>query len=292
MNADPYTRLMNLPDTYGIKSIIRHWKILSENLDRMSSGLPVVLPDLFLVAEYGVGRTHILGLISDFLTSRKNLMDFYGDVKYFEFLLRYCPPEQTFTEFSRLMGAVSDAAGFRSEYRGIISIDVNEWLGHCEEKHFLDLLEYLADNSDHWLIIFTVPKADEVKLNIMEATLSMFLRIEKAELSYPASDVLFQYVSNTLFQYNILLEDDARVLLTASIEKLRDNKYFDGFKTLDILSRDIIYKIYSSDSFKNHVVSTEELRDFAEDGSYIRARIQINQKKNRYTIGFTGGGLE
>ena len=69
MTTDPYTRIMSLPDTYGIKPIIRHWKTLSENLERMPNGMPVLLPDLLLVAEYGVGRTHVLDLISDFLTT-------------------------------------------------------------------------------------------------------------------------------------------------------------------------------------------------------------------------------
>lgn len=290
--SQAYANLMNLPSSYGIRSVVQQWQNLSENIDRFPTGLPLILPDLFLVADYGVGRTHVLRLLADYLSSQKNLMDFYGDVKYFEFLLRYCKPGEPFAELPRLIQTVSDAAGFRSEYRGIVSIDVNEWLGHCEEKHFLDLLEYLADNSDHWLIVFTVPNADENDLRTMEAVLSMFLRIEKAVLSLPSPDELLRYVSKKLYMYNILLSDDAGELLAASIARLRSSKYFDGLKTLDILVRDIAYRMYASTVYKPHEVTAEELFDFAEDGEYIRTRIQKDEKKKSRTIGFTGGNNE
>lgn len=290
--SQAYTNLMNLPNSYGIRSIVQQWQNLSENIDRFPTGLPLILPDLLLVADYGVGRTHVLRLLADYLSSRKNLMDFYGDVKYFEFFLRYCKPDQPFTELPRLIEAVSDAAGFRSEYRGIVAIDANEWLGHCEEKHFLDLLEYLADNSEHWLIVFTLPNVKENDLRNMEAVLSMFLRLEKATLALPSADELLNYVRKKLYLYNILLSDDAGKLLAASIAKLRSSKYFDGLKTLNILIRDIAYRLYTSGTYKPHKISAEELFDFAEDGEYITTRILKDEKKKSRTIGFTGGTNE
>lgn len=83
------------------------------------------LPDLFLIAGYGVGRTHVLSLLADNLLSQKNFMDFYGDVKFFEFFVNYRKPEETFTELLHLMESVFAAAGFRSEYRAIISLDAD-----------------------------------------------------------------------------------------------------------------------------------------------------------------------
>ena len=290
--SQAYADLMNLSASCGIRSVVQQWQNLSENIDRFPPGLPLILPDLFLIADYGVGRTHILRLLADYLSEQKNLMDFYGDVKFFEFFLRYCRPGEPFTELPRLIEAVSDAAGFRSEYRGIVAIDANEWLGHCEEPHFLDLLEYLADNSDHWLIVFTVPNADETNLRSMEAVLSMFLRIEKATLALPSSDELLNYVRKKLYLYNILLSDDAGELLAASIAKLRGSKYFDGLNTLNILTRDIAYRLYSSAVYRPHEVTAEELSDFAENGEYISARILKDEKKKSRTIGFTGGSNE
>lgn len=289
-----YTQIMNLPDSYEIKDIVRRWQTLSDNLDRLPPEMPVLLPDLFLIAGYGVGRTHVLSLLADYLSSQKNLMDFYGDVNFFEFFVNYRKPEETFTELPRLMESVSAAAGFRSEYRGIVSLDVDEWIGHCEEKHFIDLLEYLTDNSDRWLIVFTVSSGDRSKEEVsrMEAVLSMFLRIEKAELRLPDAEELLQYVRTGLMNYSIILKDDAAALLTASITKLSENKYFDGYKTLNMLICDIVYRIYSDKSFNRRDVSADELADFAEDGSYINARIIHYDTRKRYSIGFIGGTEE
>lgn len=289
---DSYKRIMELPDSCEIRNLVQQWQNLSENLERIPTEMPLILPDLFLVADYGTGRTHILRLLADYLSSRKNLMDFYGDVKYFEFLLRYCAPEKAFSELPRLIETVSSAAGFRSEYRGIVSIDINEWLGHCNERHFLDLLEYLADNSDHWLIVFTVPNTADKKLADMEAVLSMFLRLERVDLALPAPEELLEYVRKNLYAYHVLLADDAADLLRASIAKLQDSPYFDGYKTINILIRDIAYRLYSDGNFKPHKVAPEELAEFAENGAYIRARILKNETKKHYIIGFTGGNEE
>jgi hypothetical protein len=85
---------------------------------------------------------------------KPNLMSFYGDVAYFEFMLNYCGPRENFSELQRLMDGVDNAKGFRSEFRGILFIDIDDWRDHFEEKHFVDFMEYLSDNSDDWLIVF------------------------------------------------------------------------------------------------------------------------------------------
>ncbi|MBE6613798.1 MAG: hypothetical protein E7631_00655 [Ruminococcaceae bacterium] len=284
-----YTQIMSLPDSYGIKKIVRQWENLSENLERLLPEMPVLLPDLFMTAEYGVGRTLILRYLAEYLSSRKNLMDFYGDVKYFEFQVNYRKPEEQFTELPRLMENISAAAGFRSEYRGIVCLDVHEWLGHCDEKYFMELLEYIADNSDRWLVIFTVSQGSETDLKNMEAILSMFLRIERTSLCLPETEVLLAHVCDGLADYNIHLAGDAMKLLAASIDKLRENRYFDGYKTLNLLICDIVYQLYSRKAFDQRKISAKDLADFAADGSYIRNRISHYETKKRYAIGFTGG---
>mgnify|MGYP003307688803 CR=1 FL=1 len=61
--------------------IIKKWEVLSNNLVADTS-VPMVLPDLLWVSKPGVGKTHLLKLLSEYLYERKNLMEFYGNVKY------------------------------------------------------------------------------------------------------------------------------------------------------------------------------------------------------------------
>lgn len=280
-----FDTIMALPNSYGIKNVVRRWQRLSERMTGAPAAKPVILSDLLLIAKYGVGKTYVLQLLSEYLVSRGNLMDFYGDVRFFEFYVNYCRPGEPFHEIGRLMSSAASAAGFRSEYRGIVCLDINEWTGHFEEKHFIDLLEYLSVNSDYWLIIFTVSEADREKLKNLEAVISMFLRIETAELRLPPTEELLGYIRKRLKEYGLSMSRDAEELLCGTINTLSGNKYFDGYKTLDLLVRDMIYHLYSSKKSCGEVLTTVDLEMFSESSEYVQRRLLHYETKKRL-IGF------
>ena len=275
-----YDEIMALHDAEDFKSVISRWQTLSENLKSLPTDAPVLLPDMLWVARSGVGKTKYLRLMSEYLASSGNLMDFYGDVKFFEFLLSYCSPNQPFTELRRLMDEVYNAAGFRSEFRGIIHIDINEWLDHYEENHFISLMEYLASNSDKWLVVLTVYSESEEKIHNLISFLSMYLRIEKLTLPLPKTEDLFFYIENQLSAYGLSLSDDAKKLLHDSIETIRKNKYFDGFKSIKMLCQDIVYTVYSKQT-DAAVLTAEQLSSFASDSEYVRRTVSNIEKVSR-----------
>ncbi len=264
-----YNEIVNLKEAKDFVRVIQKWDKLSTNLNDAQHGVPMVLPDLLWVSKSGVGKTHLLRLLSEYLYSKKNLLDFYGNVKYFEFMLDYCSPEQKFTEIDRMISESSIAAGFRNVYRGIVSIDIDEWIGHCDEKHFIRFLEYLSSNTNDWLIVFNVSSGSAAELKKLESVLSMFFRLEKSNLYLPENEDFLEFVENRLKSYNLTLEAEARALLLKTIEKLRENKYFDGYKTLVMLCQDIVYEFFSRKSVEENLITVEHLKEFAPDSKYI-----------------------
>lgn len=99
-----------------LRSLLKKWDVLSGNIKTYSTKAPILLPDLFINADNGCDITGVLRSLTDYLTEKKNLMDFYGDVEFFEFYLNYCRPDSEFSEIRRLMREVKTAAGFRSHY--------------------------------------------------------------------------------------------------------------------------------------------------------------------------------
>ena len=279
-----YERIMAHNGLCDFKKLIKQWSALSSNMKDTYSGAPIILPDIFLVSDSGTGRSHLLELLSDFLSEHDNLINFYGDVKYFEFMLNYCPKEQPFTEIQRLMDEVDNAAGFRSEYRGIIYIDIDEWRGHSEERHFLDFLEYLSDNSDDWLVILSVANRDEEQRNKMEALISSFLRIEKIVIAKPTVDELVSFIAARLSAYGLKLLADAEALVREDIEVLYRNKYFDGFKTAKMLAQDISYQAYIDNGDKKEL-ERSDLAVFEPNGDYIN-RMLAKIERTKF-IGFS-----
>ena len=273
---------MNLRGMDELKCIVKKWQTLSDNMNEHPTDLPILLPDMLWFAKSGSGKSSILRLLSEYLYSAGNLMDFYGDVKCFEFLLSYCAPSEPFTELNRLIDEVGNAAGFRNEFKGIIYIDIDEWKDHYEEKHFVSFMEYLSGNSDNWMLILSINSDYKEKFHNLEAFISMFLRLEKISISHPKSEDLFDFLKDKLSNYGLELEEDAQALLLSTIETLRSNKYFDGYKSIKMLCQDIVYTVFSRK--KTDKLSAEMLKDFDSDSDYIKRTI-FNSEKIK-TIGF------
>lgn len=284
MGSQYYEKIVQLNTSDEFKRIIEKWQILSNNMKQYPMNASVLLPDMLWVAKSGVGVTNLLKLMSEYLAEQKNLMDFYGDVKFFEFLLNYCDPHEKFTELQRLMEEVNHAAGFRSEFRGVVHVNITEWLTHFEEKHFISFMEYLSANSDKWLVVLTVDTEDEKKLHNLESFLSMYLRLEKVTLGLPDTATLFEYVERNLRSYGLILEDDASRLLTDTLNKMRKHKYFDGFKSIKMLCQDIVYSVFSKDDMGSYSLNAEMLKAFSADSEYVKRTIGNIERVNK--IGF------
>lgn len=268
-----YESIMNKKGLDAFQRLVTKWKTLSEGIEARTTGLPIILPDVFLISPSGTGRTMILSLLAEFLSERGNLLDFYGDVKYFEFMLNYCKPEEPFTEITRLMSNVAVAAGFRNEYRGILFIEVDEWLGHFNEKHFISFLEYLADNSDGWMVVLSVLGGRRQQVTDMERVLSAFLRIETVIIEEPTTAELVYYFENLLEKYGFTLSDEGRALVTATVDTMKKNAYFDGYKTTKRFCQDVVYTVYASGVPQNTVLDARALESFAPDGAYANRSI-------------------
>ncbi len=280
-----YEQLMKCKGADELKEIVRKWDILSDNIRKRAFDAPIVLPDLFVYTHPGCGNTRLLALISEYLDSKQNLMSFYGDVKFFEFKLDYCKPDSNFTELFRFIESTEAAAGFRNEFKGIIRINIDEWVGHHKEKHFLDFLEFLQLNTSYWLIFLTLSEHcenDETKE--MEGIVSMYLRIEKIILRAPNENEFIEYASEHLSKYGLELDGSAKSVLASSVKVLRNNKYFYGFHTIKDLCNDIVYSLFSDSTSVNNIITAEMLNEFSADSEYIKRTIL--KIKNTVSLGF------
>lgn len=280
-----YDRLMAFDGAEHLKELVRRWEILSENLNKRSFNAPIVLPDLFVYTSPGYGNTRLLALLSDYLDSRGNLMSFYGEVKFFEYKLDYCPPEREFQELFRLIETANSAAGFRSEFRGVVRINVDEWVNHHKEKHFLDFLQFLQFNTPYWMVVLSISNTRQNEdTRAMEAVVSMYLRLETVILNVRTDDELVTYAEDHLSKYDLSLSEEAKEILKKSIAVLKKNKYFYGLHTVKDLCNDIVYSIYSASTDVSHVITAEMITEFEPDGAYIR-RTVLKTKKTA-SLGF------
>ena len=278
---------MQLNESDDIKHILKRWANFSKNKTKLQQGKPIVLPDMLWVARSGYGITNLLRLVSEYLFEER-LMDFYGDVKFFEFELEYIPRDKHFDGFEHFKDALLDAAGFRNEFKGVIAVDITDWIDHVQEKYFINFLEYLSEHTDVWHIIFVVDNNEPKKIKSLEALLSVYFRIEKVMFKLPKPKQLGSYLENYLKSYGFEIKEDAKIILLDTIDELQKGKYFDGYKTINMICADLIYRVFSAENFDGYVISAEIASYYAKDSEYVE-RTKMNMEK-RNSIGFFSRG--
>ena len=152
-----YDEIMALQGLNDFKDVIEQWQRLSDNLEKFHAKSGVVLPNMLWSCATGFDRERLLDLLTNYMYEAGNLMEFYGTTRRLDYFMDYVPAAKECHEIEKITEKIRDAAGFRSEYHGVITIDVSEWVGHFKDPHFLDFLKYLVSLNEDVLYVFTIP---------------------------------------------------------------------------------------------------------------------------------------
>lgn len=273
-----YDQIMSLKGLSSFKEVIERWQRFSENITRYQAKQSLVLPDLVWISDNGIDKTGLLSLLTNYLDEAENMVEFYGNVKYFEYYLEYVPDKTNFHEIQKLAEKIRDAAGFRSEYKGLLSIELGEWVGHFHEENFINLLKFLATMDNDIMFIFNIHNYDPEAVEQLMKVLVLFFRIEVIEMTLPDSEELGTYIKNDIQEYGLNLDPEAEAMVIATVNKLREDQYFAGYQMLDRLAADIVYSVYTSTPPYDGIVTKGMISAFAPDGMYVSELIQNNTR--------------
>lgn len=273
-----YDQIMALNGLSSFKDVIERWQRFSENLTRFNAKKGLVLPNLLWVCDNGIDRAGLLRLLTNYLDKSENLVEFYGKVNYFEYYLEYDPTTTSFVEIQKIAEKIRDAAGFRSEYKGVLSIELGDWVGHFNEEKFIDILKYLSTMEADIMFIFNIHNYDRKSVEQLMQLLVLFFRLEVVEMNLPDSEELASYVKSEISGYGLNLDDEAEQMVVASVNKLREDQYFAGYEMLDRLAEDIVYSVYTSTPPYDGVVTKGMISAFSPEGMYVSELIQNNTR--------------
>ena len=113
-----YEAIMELSGQEQLKNLVRKWNRVAEYQKNRNKKKDILIPNLLFHTQSGIGNSKIISLLANYIES-ENLLEFYGDVTHYQFLLEYCEPHREMKELTRLIDEVNHvAAGFRNEYKG------------------------------------------------------------------------------------------------------------------------------------------------------------------------------
>lgn len=284
---DFFDAIMESPGLDEIKDVIRKWDRVAQNLLQHEGAEPLVLPDMLWITYPGAGKTTLLRMISDYLDAA-SLMDFYGDVRFFEFRLEYCLPTQPLGELARLMSDIDQAAGFRNQYRGLLAMDISAWREHFTEPYFLRIMEFVSSLDDHICFIYVLEDADAIEAKQAERILRAYRRVRRVAIPYPTLETFCAFGKRRLAAYGIEIDETAERLLCDSVTELLGSSHFDGYKTINRLCQDIAFEINATERPAGGVVNAGDLKAYHRGGAYIRELCEVTRLRQ---IGFGGDSI-
>ena len=273
---------MDLQGVEEFKALAQRLRTFQQNKEKYSIS-EVTLPNYLWIAKRGGGISTCNNAFAEYLYNAR-MIEFTGVVKYFEYKLAYIEPESFFSELTRLNNTISEVAGHHRFFRGLAGINIDQWINRTDEQYFNQFLDYIASKNDKILTILYVHTDSKRVIENIESSLSSYIRFESIRFRFPNANELVNFLDTKYFKcHEFYLAEDAKLLLTDSIESIINSKHFNGFATIKQLAKDILYSLLTSDISRREI-SAELLASFTKESSYVR-RIKTLGGTER-TIGF------
>lgn len=222
-------------------------------------------------------------IIQEFATSFKNLNpdDFDGEKAYVYHKMNYVEPYKDFYELKKLQVAVKAATGMRANFKGIIAIDVKEWMGHLKEDYFLVTLKFLYDQLQYgWRYVFTIGNQDKACSKDLIMLLARYFKPYIVEVTpFSCEHMLEDYIQNYMEEAGKAFSLDAQRKFVSILLNMQD----DELKDLEII-KNIVKDI--ADSTNKKVIGHRELKTYLSQADNL-----MNLLMPSLEIGAKRGGV-
>jgi len=276
--------IMELKGVGEFRETVKQLHVFLNNRETFSL-TDVPLPNYLWIAKRGGGVTTLLTVFADYLHAARAI-EFCGKVRSFEFMLDYVPPEDFFSELSRFGNSLSTHAGHHHCYKGVVCINIDKWIEHIREAHFVEFMDYIASNNDRLLIVFCTYSDDKDAIKTIETAIATHVRLETRSLEYPNVQEFVEFAKSRVMNAKGLpLPDTLKDSLYETIEKISAVRNFRGFKSVEQLADDILYVILTNKSGDIGQISADIIA--RHETLVKRAKLQIDTKTE---IGFLQRG--
>lgn len=283
-----YQQIMNCWGMEQVKEVVKKWELLRKNVGSFPADEPVLLPEYLWFSRSGTGKSEMLQLLAAYLDAGQ-IMPFSGMERVIEYDLEYCEENEPFEDLDNLIKYLSASSGYHNEFKGILAVNLDNWLPHLDNPHFVEFLEFLSEHNRSLLLIL-IAWPDKEYMDKLEKILSLYLRVHTVMIEMPEAEEMFAFIEAKLERYHCALSEEAGAILLDTLRELRDMEGFDGYKTLEFMVQEIVYEYYCGEKVSSHVIGPDVILDFLENGKFVdRYRKRYDRKEKLRAAGFRPG---
>lgn len=192
----------------------------------------------------GNGLSTILSLMADTLKTT-NFVEFAGEQDFVEWKLAYTDDPGSFPAFDAMLRYLEKVSVLRDGFKGIVAIDMEEWVDNLHDKRIDELLKFVVDKKDNMIFVFYVPYVDNSVLARLYARLDDVISTRVMKFVPPSDKQYFKYFRKVLNDYGMTVEDNAFNAFAMKIAAEKNDGRFYGFNTVRKIINEILYKLIS-----------------------------------------------
>ena len=288
MNNPALERIKQLRGMDEFKSLAKRLQRVAENKRNLPTSR-IQLPNYLFIEAPGCGVTTHIRMITELLHELR-LTPFEGDRKYFEWVLDANAFEKN-GAFERLLDEITVMAGFHSNFKGVIGLEIEAWQNRSDSNSFTRLLDLAADCLGQIVFIFTVQMQKKGDPSELIRRMSAEMPLEVIHCPLPSADDMALYLSDFLLRRRFRVALATVEEFKALMPKLISVKAFDGFQTLDNLADEIVYHYCaSSDRNTDMLILPDDIQFILKSGGYLDRLTNKESMRKHKTIGFQSGG--
>lgn len=210
-----------------------------------------------------------------------DLVRFTGERRWLNFRLTVSQGSG-FESFERMLVSMRRSAGYSNRFRGVVRVDVTEWVDSAHDERMQALFAYIHDHSDEIFFIITVTSDDPDRAQTFRKALERWVYAAFALVKPYDTGKLVSFVEDRLAARGQKLSDAAIGVLKMTIDMLASQDDFAGIREIESLVGAISVSVGTQE-----LITLEHMTAYSPDGSWVKRRMS----EQPTTIGFAGGKI-
>ena len=262
-----------------IKDTIQRWERFMNGVEYNKEKIRCFLPNPFFVGESEWQTEMAANKLCELLHCN-NVMQFRDDTQLLYYRVSYNSEEMLcFREIKTLTQLLE--YHFRGKYKGVLVLDLTEWLEHSKEVYFGVLMNYLAEQREDIFVFFHARTKKLEKIEDMVSQMRKYFHLDIFDFTEENRDVYVEYAKSIFKEQGRFVRKSAEKELENCIERLMRTRGFGGFESVKYMTEEIVFELAVKGS-KERGITEEVLKEFSGKGIFWK---DVKEEKTQ-KIGF------
>ncbi|MBO5060789.1 MAG: AAA family ATPase [Clostridia bacterium] len=247
-----------------IKAWANELEVISKRFKDFTLDSEVINNQTFILSiNKGNGLTTVLKLMTRAL-EQSGLMRFRGTKEFVEWKLEYNDSPNEFPSFEGLLKAINRCEDGEN-YRGLVCINMEEWLDHLSDKRIDQLLRFVWGFRNQIIFVFTIPYAEDSVIEKLYDRIDDIISVRTMKFVPPSDEQYFVFFKGFFEKYNISVSDNVKAAFISKMTEEKNDGKFYGFNTVNKIANELLYNAIVN-AAKNDTEISKEItaEDFAK----------------------------